>query len=50
MKNKDYVFWVIVGGIAVYRLLRKPVTKAVWSLYTGPGFHANLMATITPSW
>ena len=46
MKSENVFFAVLVGGVIAYRLLRKPVYRATWSLFTGPKFYASLTETI----
>ncbi len=43
----DKAFWIIIGMIVALRVFRKPVTKAVWSLYTGPKFYAAVKDDLT---
>ncbi len=46
IKNDDLFLYAALGGVVLYALLRKPVTKAVWSLYAGPKFYAGITAAV----
>lgn len=42
LKRDDLFIYFAVGGIILARLLLKPVTRAVWGLYAGPKFYADV--------
>lgn len=46
MKKDEKFLWWGIGGIALYVILRKPLYKAAWSLWTGPNFYASISTVI----
>lgn len=46
MNKNDKFLWYGIGGILLYVVLRKPIYKAVWGLWTGPKFYASVTAVI----
>ena len=45
MKNKNIV-WYLAAGALAYWLLRKPITRGVYSLATGPKYYTALVEII----
>ncbi len=46
MKSEKFFIWGLIGGVILWRLLRKPLTRVAYGAYTGPKFYAALRETI----
>ncbi len=44
--KKDGLIWYLAAGALAYWLLQKPLTRATYSLATGPKFHMALISVI----
>lgn len=47
MKEETRTILILFGLAIGARLLRKPVTKAIWNIYTGPKFYAAVKDDLT---
>lgn len=45
MKKNDFI-WYLAAGALAYWLLQKPITRATYSLATGPKYHMALISVI----